>query len=251
MGLRDFFSRIVSKFKGNEIKQLPPPQTAQESNFIPVVEKNAYVNAYTKSMNAAKSEFKINEDGTRLQFVDGKTGKNIDIQRIAKVKEALKVGENKIDLYKAVLIAKEKEEKKCKKVYFALPYNKNLIDLYSGSTKKASLKNKLKMMFSSNVITNNKLFLGVILEDEIYKDYTIAKSAKIEEYVVELDKKRQIVKTNKAKSKEQVKKTLNNVKGKNETISKAKQAIETGKRAKKTVTAISKNNKTKKSAIKV
>lgn len=250
MGLRDFFSRIVNKIKGNEIKQLPPPQTAQESNFIPVVEKNAYVDAYTKSINVASSTFKINEDGTRLQFTDSKTGKDIDIQRITKVKEDLNIGETKIDLYKSVLAVKENDERKSKKVYFALPYGKNLIDLYTGSTKKASLKNKLKKMFSENVITSKKLFLGIIIEDEIYKDYTIAKSAQIEEYVIELDKKRQIVKTNKAKSKEQVKKTLNNVKGKNETISKAKQAIENGKKAKKVVTAISKSNKTKKSASK-
>lgn len=222
MGLRDFFSRIINKIKGNEIKQLPPPQTVEESNFVPIVEKNAYVNAYTKSMNVSKSTFKINDDGTRLQFTDSKTNKNIEVQRMVKIKENLEIGENQVDLYKAVFAIKENQDRKLKKVYFALPEGKNLLDLYQGSTKKASLKNKFKIMFAESNVFAKKLFLGAIIEDEFYNDYRIAKSAKLEEYVTEIDKKKQVIKANKAKSKEQVRKTLNNAKGMNTAISKAK-----------------------------
>ena len=83
-----------------------------------------------------------------------------------------------------------------------------MLDLYKGSSKKASLKKKLKLMFSPSNLENKKVFLGVIIEDEIYNDYSLVKSNKLQEYVIELEKKRQMIKMNKEKSKEQVKKTI-------------------------------------------
>ena len=44
MGLRDFFYNIINKFKKNELKQLPAPQTIINNNdevYEPQVEKNA------------------------------------------------------------------------------------------------------------------------------------------------------------------------------------------------------------------
>lgn len=73
MGLKDFFKYIINKITGKEIKRLPPPKVVmQEESFAPEVEKNAYVEAYTKRINNEKSEFKINEDGTRIKFIDQK-----------------------------------------------------------------------------------------------------------------------------------------------------------------------------------
>lgn len=211
MGLRDFFYNIINKFKKNELKQLPAPQTIINNNdevYEPEVEKNAYVNAYTNKINTKKSELKINEDGTRIKFIDSKTNKQIEVQRITKIKEKLEFNETNIDLYKAIYAIGSKEDRKLKKVYFALPTEKGILDLYKGSSKKASLKKKLKLMFSPSNLENKKVFLGVIIEDEIYNDYSLVKSNKLQEYVIELEKKRQMIKMNKEKSKEQVKKTI-------------------------------------------
>ena len=175
MGLRDFFYNIINKFKKNELKQLPAPQTIINNNdevYEPEVEKNAYVNAYTNKINTKKSELKINEDGTRIKFIDSKTNKQIEVQRITKIKEKLEFNETNIDLYKAIYAIGSKEDRKLKKVYFALPTEKGILDLYKGSSKKASLKKKLKLMFSPSNLENKKVFLGVIIEDEIYNDET-------------------------------------------------------------------------------
>lgn len=208
MGLRDFFKNVISKIKGKEMKQLPPPRIVEESSYIPEVEKNAYVEAYTRKINNQKSELKINEDGTRIKFLDSKTNKLVEVQRMTKIKTGFDFNEKQFDLYKAIYACGNREDRKLKKVYFALPSGKGILDLYKGSSKKASLQNKLKTMFSASILENKKCFLGIILEDEIYKDYSIVKSDKLEEYVIELEKKRQMIKMNKQKSKEQVKQTI-------------------------------------------
>ena len=107
--------------------------------------RNAYVNAYTNKINTKKSELKINEDGTRIKFIDSKTNKQIEVQRITKIKEKLEFNATNIDLYKAIYSIGSKEDRKLKKVYFALPTGKGILDLYKGSSKKASLKKKLKL----------------------------------------------------------------------------------------------------------
>lgn len=209
MGLKDFFNNIISKIIGKEIKRLPPPKKViQEENFVPEVEKNAYVEAYTKRINNEKSEFKINEDGTRIKFIDQKTNKLVEVQKIAKIKTGFEYNEKSIDLYKAIYAYGNKEDRKIKKIYFALPSEKGILDLYKGSTKKASLKKKLRIMFSPKILENKKFFLGIIVEDEIYNDYSLVQSGKLEEYVVELEKKKQMIKMNKQKSKNQVKQTI-------------------------------------------
>lgn len=209
MGLRDFFSNIINKIRGREVKMLPVPKLVQENtNYEPKIEKNAYVEAYTKSINSENNDLKINEDGTKIKFCDPKTNKVIEIQKILKIKENYEFSEKQIDLYKAFYSYGNKENRDIKKVYFALPAGKGLLDLYKGSSKKASLKKKLKTMFSLNIIESKKSFLGIIIEDEFYKDYSLVKSSKLEEYVVELEKKRQMIKMNKQKSKEQVIKTI-------------------------------------------
>ncbi len=61
MGLRDFFYNIINKFKKNELKQLPAPQTIINNNdevYEPEVEKNAYVNAYTNKINTKKASLR-------------------------------------------------------------------------------------------------------------------------------------------------------------------------------------------------
>lgn len=239
MGLKDFFSNIINKITGKEIKRLPPPMQVQKNDdYVPEVEKNAYVEAYTKRINNQKSELKINEDGTRIKFIDSKTNKLVEVQRITKIKEGIEFNEKNIDLYKAIYAVGNKEDRKLKKIYFALPAGKGILELYKGATKKASLKKKLKMMLSPNILENKKAFLGVIIEDEIYKDYSLVKSNKLEEYVVELEKKRQMIKMNKQKSKEQVKQTI----GKKDKIQNTK-AIN-----KKDKTQMAKTSKKKESA---
>lgn len=208
MGLRDFFNNIISKITGKEIKRLPPPKKVIQEDFVPEVEKNAYVEAYTKRINSEKSEFKINEDGTRIKFTDQKTNKPVEVQRMTKIKSGFEYNERNIDLYKAIYAFGNKEDRKIKKIYFALPSEKGILDLYKGSTKRASLKKKLRMMFSPKILESKKVFLGIIIEDEIYNDYSIVQSGKLEEYVVELEKKRQMIKMNKQKSKNQVKQTI-------------------------------------------
>lgn len=209
MGLKDFFNNIISKITGKEIKRLPPPKKViQEETFVPEVEKNAYVEAYTKRINNEKSEFKINEDGTRIKFIDQKTNKLVEVQRMTKIKTGFEYNEKNIDLYKGIYAFGNKEDRKIKKIYFALPAEKGILDLYKGSTKKASLKKKLRIMFSPKILENKKVFLGIIIEDEIYNDYSLVQSGKLEEYVVELEKKKQIIKMNKQKSKNQVKQTI-------------------------------------------
>lgn len=248
MGLRDFFNNIINKIRGKEIKQLPPPRVVQESSYIPEVEKNAYVEAYTRKINNQKSELKINEDGTRIKFLDQKTNKLVEVQRMIKIKTGFEFNEKQFDLYKAIFACGNKEDRKLKKVYFALPSGKGILDLYKGSSKKASLKNKLKTMFSPSILENKKCFLGIIVEDEIYKDYSIVKSSKLEEYVTELEKKRQMIKMNKKKSKEQVKQTI----GKKDkmqlsktTSQKAKSKIENSVTRKNKVQNEEKTRKTK------
>lgn len=208
MGLKDFFYNIINKITGKEIKRLPPPVMVQEEAFVPQVEKNAYVEAYTKRINNEKTEFKINEDGTRIKFIDEKTKKLIEIQRITKIKTEFEYNEKSIDLYKAIYSFGNKEDRKIKKIYFALPKEKGILDLYKGWAKKASLKKKLRIMFSPKILQTKKIFLGIIIEDEIYNDYSIVQSNKLEEYVIELEKKRQMIKMNKQKSKNQVKQTI-------------------------------------------
>lgn len=209
MGLKDFFKYIINKITGEEIKRLPPPKVImQEESFVPEVEKNAYVDAYTKRINNEKSELKINEDGTRIKFIDQKTNKLVEVQRIAKIKTGFECNEKSIDLYKAIYAFGNKEDRKIKKVYFALPSGKGIIDLYKGGVKKASLKKKLRIMFSPKILESKKVFLGIIVEDEIYNDYSLVQSSKLEEYVIELEKKRQMIKMNKQKSKKQVKQTI-------------------------------------------
>lgn len=248
MGLRDFFKHIINKIRGKEIKQLPPPRVVQESSYIPEVEENAYVEAYTRKINDQKSELKINEDGTRIKFLDQKTNKLVEVQRMTKIKTGFEFNEKQFDLYKAIYACGNKEDRKLKKVYFALPSGKGILDLYKGSSKKASLKNKLKTMFSPSILENKKCFLGIIVEDEIYKDYSIVKSSKLEEYVTELEKKRQMIKMNKKKSKEQVKQTI----GKKDkmqlskaTSKKDKTKIETFEKRKNNVRNEEKTRKTK------
>lgn len=235
MGLRDFFYSIINKIRGKEIKQLPPPRVVQESSYIPEVEKNAYVEAYTRKINNQKSELKINEDGTRIKFLDQKTNKLVEVQRMTKIKTGFDFSEKQFDLYKAIYAYGSKEDRKLKKVYFALPSGKGILDLYKGSSKKASLKNKLKTMFSPSILENKKCFLGIIVEDEIYKDYSIVKSSKLEEYVTELEKKRQMIKMNKQKSKEQVKQTIGKKdKTKIETSEKRKNKVQNEEKTRKT-----------------
>ncbi len=209
MGLKYFFYNIINKITGKEIKSLPQPKVmVQEESFVPEVEKNAYVEAYTKRINKEKSEFKINEDGTRIRFIDQKTNKLVEVQKIAKIKTGFEYNEKSIDLYKAIYAFGNKEDRKIKKIYFALPLEKGILDLYKGLTKKASLKKKLRIMFSPKILENKKVFLGIIVEDEIYNDYSLVQSSKLEEYVIELEKKRQMIKMNKQKSKNQVKQTI-------------------------------------------
>lgn len=215
MGLRDFFSNIIDKLTGRNKQMLmlpgalPYDEEKKVEDVIPEVENNAYVDAYTRQMNKEKTDFKIGQDGTRVRFVDPKTGKIIEVQRMTKIKENFGFNDVAYDLYKAIYAIGGKEDRRLKKVYFALPAGKGLLDLYKGSTRKASLKTKLKTLFSSNVIESKKCFLGIVVEDEIYNDYRLVKSNKIEEYVIELEKKKQMIKKNKEKSKEQVKKTIN------------------------------------------
>lgn len=244
MGLRDFFKCMINKIRGKEIKQLPPPRVVQESSYIPEVEKNAYVEAYTRKINNQKSELKINEDGTRIKFLDQKTNKLVEVQRMTKIKTGFDFSEKQFDLYKAIYAYGSKEDRKLKKVYFALPSGKGILDLYKGSSKKASLKNKLKTMFSPSILENKKCFLGIIVEDEIYKDYSIVKSSKLEEYVTELEKKRQMIKMNKQKSKEQVKQTIGKKdKTKIETSEKRKNKVQNEEKTRKTKDIIKSLNK--------
>ena len=259
MGLRDFFSNIIDKITGRNKQMLmlpgalPYDDVKKEEEVIPEVENNAYVNAYTRQMNRQKSDFKIGEDGTRIRFLDTKTGKTIEVQRMKIIKENFGYNDVGYDLYKAIYAIGGKEDRKLKKVYFALPTGKGILDLYKGSTRKASLKTKLKTLFSSSVIENKKCFLGLVVEDEIYNDYRLVKSNKLEEYVIELEKKKQMIKKNKEKSKEQVKKTISKkdvVKMAEEKATKSKAKVakvqETAKAVKKTKDAVKTLNKVKK-----
>ncbi len=249
MGLKDFFYNIINKITGKEIKRLPPPKAViQEESFVPEVEKNAYVEAYTKRINNQKSEFKINEDGTRIKFIDQKTNKLVEVQRMTKIKTGFEYNEKGIDLYKAIYAFGNKEDRKIKKIYFALPSQKGILDLYKGSTKKASLEKKLRIMFSPKILENKKVFLGIIVEDEIYNDYSIVQSGKLEEYVIELEKKRQMIKMNKQKSKDQVKQTIgkkDKIKMSKNEIKKEKLNAEQSKVIKSKVQNNSKTGKTK------
>lgn len=213
MGLINFFRGLINKITGKELQKLPPPSYVQNSilqteNNTPQVEKNAYVEAYTKKINNKKSDFRISEDGTRFKFLDQKADKPVEVQKITKIKENFSFNDIKIDIYKGIYAAGTKENREIKKVYFALPAGKAILDLYKGSSKKASLKTKLKTLFSVLSAENRKCFLGVVLEDEIYNDFRLVRSNKLEEYIIELEKKKQIIKKNKEKSKEQVTKTI-------------------------------------------
>ena len=184
MGLFSFFRNLTTKFNNDEIKRLPEPQYINnEINKDPVINKNAYVDAYSKQFNTKQTNFVKFEDGGKTLKINQNQTK-MQVRGIKKLKESLKVEDGReIDLYSGVL---EKNEKK-NIVYFGVQNGVNLNKALMDKNKKNKISNKMVKMFTVPNVKSSSKFIGNLVEDDIYRNYCITKSDRLENYVGKIE----------------------------------------------------------------
>ena len=187
MGLFDFFKSITSRFRNQEIKRLPEAQYINSATVEqPVIHENAYVEAYSKQFNTKLSNIVKLEDNGKILNINQNQNK-MQVKGIKKLKESLKVEDGReIDLYSGVL---QKNEKK-NIVYFGVQNGVNLNTVLADKNKSYKVSNKMVKMFAIPNTKPKSKFIGSLVEDDIYKNYCIAKSDKLENYVKKKKEKR-------------------------------------------------------------
>lgn len=187
MVLFDFFKNITTMLKNKNVARLPEAQYINSANVEnSIIHENAYINAYTKQIQTKPSNIiKIEDNGRILKMKQNET--NMQVSQIRKLKESLPVEDGRqIDLYRGVL---EKNEKK-KLVYFGLENGVNLKNVLADKTRSYKVSNKMTKMFTIPVNKQSSKFLGSLVEDDIYKNYCITKSSKLENYVTRIEERR-------------------------------------------------------------
>lgn len=187
MGLFDFFKSITSRFRNQEIKRLPEAQYINSATTEqPFIHENAYVEAYSKQFNTKLSNLVKLEDNGKILKIQQNQNK-MQVKGIKKLKESLKVEDGReIDLYSGVL---EKNEKK-NIVYFGVQNGVNLNTVLADKNKNYKVSNKMAKMFTIPNTKPKSKFIGSLVEDDIYRNYCIAKSDKLENYVNKIEEKR-------------------------------------------------------------
>lgn len=187
MGLFDFFKSITSRFRSEEIKGLPEAQYINSATTEqPFIHENAYVEAYSKQFNTKLSNLVKLEDNGKILKIQQNQNK-MQVKGIRKLKESLKVEDGReIDLYSGVL---EKNEKK-NIVYFGVQNGVNLNTVLADKNKNYKVSNKMAKMFTIPNTKPKSKFIGSIVEDDIYRNYCIAKSDRLENYVNKIEEKR-------------------------------------------------------------
>lgn len=200
MSFFDFFKNITTIFKNREFGRLPEAQYINSANVEnSIIHENAYINAYTKQINTKPSNIlKIEDNGKLLKMKQNDM--NMQVSRIRRLKESLPVEDGRqIDLYSGVL---EKNEKK-NIVYFGLENGVNLKKALEDKTRNYKVSNKMTKMFTVPVSSKTSKFIGSLVEDDIYKNYSITKSPRLENYVNKIEERRiQILKERKKAKKE-------------------------------------------------
>lgn len=201
MGLFDFFKNIATKFKNRDIAMLPEAQYINSATTEqPLIHENAYVEAYTKQINTKPSTLiQLENNGKTIKMKQNQI--DVQVKGIKKLKESLKVEDGReIDLYRGVL---EKSEKR-NIVYFGLENCVDLNNVLTDKSKKYKVSNKMTKMFTIPQSKTTSKFLGSLVEDDIYKNYCITKSQKLESYVDKIEERRkQILQENKKKTQNQ------------------------------------------------
>ena len=102
---------------------------------------------------------------------------NLKLSGIKRLKESLSVEDGRqIDLYRGIL---EKNEKK-NLVYFGLENGVNLKKALEDKNRSYKVSNKMTKMFTIPVNNQTSKFLGSLVEDNIYKNYCITRSNRLE-----------------------------------------------------------------------
>lgn len=208
MGLFNFFKNITTKFHNKDIARLPEAQYINSATVEqPFIHENAYVEAYTKQLHTKPSNIINLEDGGKV--IKMKQNQiDIQVKGVKKLKESLQVEDGReIDLYRGIL---EKDEKK-NLVYFGLENGVDLSKALADKTKNYKVSNKMTKMFTVPQNKTTSKFLGSLVEDDIYKNYCIKKSPKLENYVNKIEEKRKQILQEKKK---QVQNQNNKVKDK-------------------------------------
>lgn len=152
----------------------------------------------------------------------------LELSRIKRLKESLPVEDGRqIDLYSGIL---EKNEKK-DLVYFGLENELNLKKALEDKNKSYKVSNKMTKLFTIPQTNASSKFIGSLVEDDIYKNYCITKSNRLENYVNKIEERR--MKIIQAQKQEKTTNGKTNKKIKNEKIvSDAKINVSTTKKAK-------------------
>ena len=187
MRLFDFFRTITTKFKNRDLLRM------QEAQFVyspvvenPTIHQNAYINAYTKQLQTKPSNLiRVEENGRILKMKQNDT--TLELSRIKRLKESLPVEDGRqIDLYSGIL---EKNEKK-NLVYFGLENELNLKKALEDKNRSYKVSNKMTKMFTIPLKSEDTKFIGSLVEDDIYKNYCITRSNRLENYVNKIEERR-------------------------------------------------------------
>lgn len=211
----DFLKTIRTKFINRELGRLPEAQyinSAHTENSI--IHENAYINAYTKQFNTKPSNLiKIEENGRILKMKQNDT--KMQVSKIRRLKQSLPVEDGRqIDLYSGIL---EKNEKR-NIVYFGLENGVNLKNALEDKTRSYKVSNKMTKLFTIPVTKSSK-FIGSLVEDDIYKNYCITKSPKLEGYVNKIEERRiKVLQERKAQIRASSVKTVNSNVGKQKNV---------------------------------
>lgn len=187
MRLFDFFKTITTKFKNRDLSRLPESQYINSANVEnSIIHENAYINAYTKQLKSKPSNIiKVEENGRILKMKQN--GINLELSKIRRIKESLLVEDGReIDLYRGIL---EKNEKR-NLVYFGLENEINLKKALEDKNRSYKVSNKMTRLFTIPQTNTNSKFIGSLVEDDIYKNYCITKSNRLENYVNKIEDRR-------------------------------------------------------------
>ena len=111
----------------------------------------------------------------------------LELSRIKRLKESLPVEDGRqIDLYSGIL---EKNEKK-NLVYFGLENELNLKKALEDKNRSYKVSNKMTKLFTIPQTNASSKFIGSLVEDDIYKNYCITKSNRLENYVNKIEERR-------------------------------------------------------------
>ena len=187
MRLFDFFRTITTKFKNRDLVRMPDTQYINSANVEnSIIHENAYINAYTKQLKSKPSNIiRVEENGRILKMKEN--GLELELSKIKRLKQALPVEDGRqIDLYSGIL------EKNAKKnlVYFGLEYELNLKKALEDKNRSYKVSNKMTKMFTIPLNAEKSKFIGSLVEDDIYKNYCITKSNRLENYVNKIEERR-------------------------------------------------------------